>query len=109
VWPDALDPETGKPTSAAFKQPDMSLDVASLCAVDDSRRRMPSHYWAVLSCRWFVDRGYRPEHRPIVADAARRISENLAHAEVPGKLKGKHPREIAALITDVYPPISPKP
>lgn len=96
VRPGDLDPDTLKPTSAAFKSTDLSVDVGSLATLDESRVRWPTRYWAITICQWFIDIGHQPTHKP--------LPENIAHAEVPGKLN-KRAKEIANRVQIVHPPL----
>ena len=85
--------------SVAFSYKNTSLDVASLCSLDDSRRRFARSFIAILACRSFVELDYQPLHKP-----SRR---NVAHAEVPGRIRDTARRQLAILVTEVHLPLNP--
>jgi hypothetical protein len=92
----ALDPETSRPSSGNFRTEDMSVDVASLASLDETRRRHPRRPIAITKCEWFIDLGHPPRHHP--------LPDNIAHAIVPGQLTKTEARKIANLIQVVHPP-----
>jgi len=97
IWPEQLD-DVGKPTTAAFSYRDMSLDVASLCLLSETKERFPRSFIAVLICRSFIELGYQPEHAP--------RDDNLAHAIVPGRLSKASTRKISNNVEELHKPLS---
>ena len=99
--------QDGEITRAAFSSKDLSLDVASLCSIDESRSRIPHKFWAELRCKAFTERGYKPVHDPFENDP--RYGTNLAHAKVPGRINNKtHQRELANEARQrLFAPLSP--
>ena len=97
VDPEQLDPETQMPTSAAFRPPNVSLDVGSLATLAESRARFPSKYIAITMCQWFLDVGRQPIHDP--------EPNNVSHAIVPGRLNDRA-RKIAVRVRLLHPPIN---
>ena len=96
IRPTQLD-DVGRPTSAPFRTQDMSVDVASLAPLEETRWRFPASYIAVVLCRSFVEEGYNPLHRP--------QEENISHAVVPGRLTKGTARKIARnAVKDLHPP-----
>ena len=91
--------EEGRPTSAPFRTKNMSVDVASLASLLETRMRFANRWTAITSCKWFIDEGHAPEHAPIPG--------YIAHAIVPRKLNQKKGRRIANLVTEMYEPLTP--
>ena len=98
VWPERLDPTTKRPTGFAFRErePDISVDVASLALLEETRARFPRSYVAIVGCRHFIHVGHTPLHRP--------KPDNISHAVVPGHLSRTNARRIALAVSDVHPP-----
>lgn len=97
VRPVDLD-DRGRPTSAPFHTRDMSVDVASLAPLAATRARWPTRWIAITKCRWYVERGYQPEHAP--------LEDNMAHAIVPGRISKGKAREIANKVTLMHAPLA---
>lgn len=85
--------------SAPFRTKDMSVDVASLASLLETRTRFANKWIAITSCKWFIDEGHAPEHQP--------IPDNIAHAIVPGRLSKTKGRRIANLVKEMYEPLTP--
>lgn len=89
--------DDGEPTSAAFKSINLSLDVASLCSLEETRRRFRLKSVAVLRCRSFRELSYAPLHNP--------LPDNPAHAIVPGKIRDSAARKLSAAVLTLLDPI----
>ena len=89
--------DNGEPTSAALKSKELSLDVASLCTLEATRKRFPSKAIAILACKAFRELSYFPLHDP--------QPDNVAHAIVRGKIRDSAARKLAASIKVMIDPI----
>lgn len=71
----------------------MSVDVAGLCSLMESRKRFPTKRIAIFPCLVLYDAGAEPRHDP--------TPENIAHAIVPGTLSQSKARKVKAAVTSV--------
>ena len=85
--------------SGVFRKPNMSVDVASLAPLIESRDRFPDHVIATVPCKWFISIGHPPHHDP--------LPDNLSHAIVPDKLTKLHARETVGKIKSLEPALTP--
>lgn len=100
VRSDQLD-ELGKPNSAAFSSPDLSVDVAGLAPLMETRERFPAKWIALFPCRVPTELGAQPVHEP--------TPDNKSHAVIPGRLSRGKIRQIKSAITNVIGPLKPDP
>ena len=92
IHPDQVD-ENGEPTSAAFSTIDMSVDVASLASLDETRRRFPKKRVAIFPCQAVITLGVNPIHDP--------LPDNSSHAIVPGRLSRGNARKLQSAVKAV--------
>jgi hypothetical protein len=85
--------ESGEISSGAFYTKNMSLDVASLTTVDESRGRKPAWFHTTVPCSSFRALQYQPVHDPIVDHPD--LGTNVSHAIVPGRMSKSASRAIA--------------
>lgn len=85
--------DQGEPTSAAFRAENMSVDVAGLAPLMDTRRRFPTKRIAIFPCLAVLDLGATPQHNP--------TAENISHAIIPGRLNQGKARKLKAAVTSV--------
>jgi hypothetical protein len=87
------EPGARRLSSAAFKDPNMSVDVENMLEASGkdwnfSLRAHPQHWLVRLTAVLMRQNGQSIEHKPVPADPANPLAENPAHAEVAGKKTG---------------------
>ena len=91
--------ENAQLTSAPFSSENLSVDVASLAPLIESRRRFPDKWLAIFPCRAAVEVGAPPMHDP--------LPENDSHAIIPGRLSRGQSRKLKAAVTSMIGPFGP--
>ena len=89
--------DEGHPTSAAFASVNISIDVAGLAPLIESRQRFPEKWLAILPCSAAIEAGVPPQHDP--------LPENVSHAIIPGKPTRGQSRKLKAAITSIIDPL----
>jgi hypothetical protein len=100
LHPGQFDWNENRATSAAFKDPQMSVDILSMTTIDESYQRAEKqgkNAVVSLSYQQVKDLGLEVKHDP--------IDGNNAHAVVIGEKKKSMARKLAnACTVEIYPP-----
>ncbi len=92
--------EENRPTSAAFKDPEMSVDILCLTTIEESyirAKKIGKNAVVSIQAQWIIEKGLEVCHEP--------IEGNYAHALILGKKSNSIAKFLANNCeVEIYPP-----